>query len=118
MEKVQVVSMVASLALLAVVLHLIRKRHLREQYSLLWLLFCLLLFALSLSTRFLESAASLLDIRYAPALLFLAGIVVCFILILHLTVVVSRLTERMIRLTQELGMTQHRLEESNKGAEV
>jgi hypothetical protein len=116
MERVQVLSMALSLGLLIVVLQLMRKRHLREQYSLLWLLFCLILFVLSLSTQLLEGTAALLGVKYAPALLFLVGIMVCLVLILHLTVVVSRLTERVIRLTQDLGMTKHELDKFEQGA--
>nr|WP_255570279.1 DUF2304 domain-containing protein [Cohnella sp. CFH 77786] len=108
-------SMALSLGLLFAVLHLMRKRYLREQYSLLWLLFCLVLFVFSLNTRLLEGTAALLGVKYAPALLFLVGIMVCLMLILHLTVVVSRLTERVIRLTQEMGMAKHQLEQLEQG---
>lgn len=110
MERVQALSIVLSAGLVFAVFYLMRRRLLREQYSLLWLLFGLILFILSLSTTLLEGAASLLGVKYAPALLFLVGIMVCLVLILHLTVVVSRLTERVIRLTQELGMAKHQLD--------
>jgi hypothetical protein len=117
MEKVQWLSMVLSVLLFTAVVHFMRKRYLREQYSLLWLFFCVVIFVFSLSTRLLESTAALLGVKYAPALLFLFGIMVCLLLILHLTIVVSRLAERIIRLTQELGMATHRLDkyEQEKG---
>jgi hypothetical protein len=103
-EKVQVLSMLLSVALVLFVLHLIRKRHLREQYSLLWLLFGIIMFVLSINTGWLNRMAAAVNVFYAPSLLFLAGIILCFLLILHLTVVVSKQTERIIRLTQELAL--------------
>jgi hypothetical protein len=116
LEKVQVLSMVLSVILLVLVLHLIRKRYLREQYSLLWLLFCVIMFVFSLSTPLLQGTANLLGVKYAPSLLFLVGIMVCLLLILHLTVVVSKQAERVIRLTQELGLIRNRLEQIELGA--
>lgn len=104
MEKVQVISLVLSITLFLVVLRLIHRRYLREQYSLLWLFFGLLMFVLSTSTNWLNRLASVIGIYYAPSLLFLVGIILCLMLILHLTVVVSKLTERVVRLTQELSL--------------
>ena len=60
----------------------------------------------------------MLGVKYAPSLLFLVGILVCLMLILHMTVIVSRLAERVIRLTQELGLMRHELEKyENKNGE-
>jgi hypothetical protein len=104
MEKVQVISLALSIVLFWVVLRLIHRRYLREQYSLLWLLFGVVMFGLSLNTKWLKQLAAIVGIYYAPSLLFLVGIILCLLLILHLTVVVSKLTERVVRLTQELSL--------------
>lgn len=104
MEKVQVISLVLSIALVIFVLRLIHRRYLREQYSLLWLLFGVVMFILSTNTTWLKQLATTVGIYYAPSLLFLVGIILCLMLILHLTVVVSKLTERVVRLTQELSL--------------
>ncbi|MDB4866120.1 MAG: hypothetical protein JWR03_453 [Cohnella sp.] len=118
MEKVQIWTTGLSLALLIFVLQLIRKRYLREQYSLLWLLFCVIIIVFSLNTKLLNWTAAQLGIFYAPSLLFLVGIALCLLLILHLTVVVSRLMERTVRLTQELALMRHDLEKSEKGTDL
>jgi len=110
MEIVQMLSMVLSIIFVLVVLHLIRKKYLREQYSLLWLLFGLSMIVLSIGTSWLEWLAHLVDVKYAPALLFLVGIIFCLVLILHLTVVVSKLTERVVRLTQEMAILKNEQE--------
>ncbi|KIL37691.1 hypothetical protein SD71_03630 [Cohnella kolymensis] len=110
MERVQVLSLCLSVALIVFVLHLIRRRALREQYALLWLFFGLVMLVLSIKTSWLEWMAEAVNVFYAPSLLFLVGIVLCFLLILHLTVVVSKLTERIIVLTQEIGLIRNELE--------
>lgn len=114
MERVQILSMCLSFALILFVLHLIRRRILREQYSLLWLFFGLVMLLLSINTQWLEWLADRVNIYYAPSLLFLVGITLCFLLILHLTVVVSKMTERIILLTQEMGLVKNELEKYEK----
>lgn len=109
--------MAVSVVFLLIVFHLIRKKHLREQYSLLWLLFGLAMTILSIGTSWLEWLAEQFDVKYAPALLFLVGIIFCLVLILHLTVVVSKLSERVVRLTQETGLLRSELEQYRKHEE-
>lgn len=104
MQRVHIISLALSISIFVVVLRLIQKRYLREQYSLLWLLFGVVLFALSINTRWLDWLAQVAGVYYSPSLLFLIGIIICLMLILHLTVVVSKLTERVVRLTQELSL--------------
>lgn len=118
MEKVQWLSMFLSLALLVSVLLLIRRRQLREQDSLLWLLFGLIIFLLSINTAWLNRLAALVGVVYAPSLLFLVGITLCFLLILNLTVVVSKQSQRIVRLTQELGLLRGELDRTGKKEEA
>jgi hypothetical protein len=99
--------MLLSLSLILFVMHLGRRRVIKEQYCLLWLLFGVVMLVLSMNTGWLEHLASYARIVYAPSLLFLVGITLSFVLILHLTVVVSKLTERIVLLTQELGLMKH-----------
>jgi hypothetical protein len=93
-----------SLGFLGIVFHFIRHGRMKVQYALLWLLFGILMMMLSFSPSLLNRLAEAMDIHYAPSLLFLFGIMISLILILHLTVIVSNLSERVVRLTQELGI--------------
>ncbi|USB32954.1 DUF2304 domain-containing protein [Paenibacillus sp. YPG26] len=95
-------SVILSFLFLAIVLELVRHQKLKEQYSLLWILFGVLLFIISLNVRFIETIASWLGVKYAPAMLFLFGLLFCFAFILHLTLVVTKLSNQVLRLTQEL----------------
>lgn len=104
-------SLLFSVGFIFVILDLVRRQRLKEQYSLLWLLIGLGFLVVSSNTKVLEWMALLLDIKYAPAVLFLLGLIFSFALILHLTVVISRLTDHVLRLTQEITVLKTELSE-------
>ncbi|MHB8170673.1 MAG: DUF2304 domain-containing protein [Thermincolia bacterium] len=114
MFSVYFLAILFSLFFLVAVVDLVRRRRLKEQYSLLWLLVGFLMLFLSLSRVNLERVAALLDIKYAPAMLFLFGLIFSFILILHLTVVISKMSERLVILTQEFSILRQHLQEKQK----
>ncbi|MCP3774564.1 DUF2304 domain-containing protein [Paenibacillus sp. MZ04-78.2] len=93
-----------SLLFLIIIIDLVRRQRLKEQYSLLWILFGIALFGLSLNIRIVEKFANILDIKYAPAMLFLFGLLFCFVFILHLTIVISKLTDRVLKLSQTIAI--------------
>ncbi|MCL6549304.1 MAG: DUF2304 domain-containing protein [Alicyclobacillus sp.] len=105
------VSIAFSLFFIFFVIELVRRGSLREQYSLLWLAFGVVMLVFSASTRLLRLVAGWFGVYYAPSLLFLFGLICAFALLLHVTVVISRLTDRVVRLTQELGISQLRIAE-------
>ncbi|MDA8234510.1 MAG: DUF2304 domain-containing protein [Clostridia bacterium] len=114
MVNVYFLAILFSLIFLLAVVDLVRRRRLKEQYSLLWLLVGFLMLFLSLSRVNLEMLAAWLDIKYAPAMLFLFGLIFSFILILHLTVVISKMSERVVILTQEFAILREQLQEKQK----
>lgn len=105
---IYVLSVVLAFLFLLLVLELVRRQKLKEQYSLLWILFSAVLFIVSFNVSFIEWIAARLGVKYAPAVLFLFGLLFCFAFILHLTIVVTRLTAQVLRLTQELTILKER----------
>lgn len=93
------------------VLELVRRKKLKEQYSLLWLVISLIILVLAVWRDLLETLARLLRIAYAPSLLFIAGIAFSFALILHYSVIISRLSNQNVRLAQEVGILNKELKE-------
>lgn len=114
MSLIYLAAIVFSLFFIFFVIELVRRGSLREQYSLLWLVLGVLMLILSASRGLLERVASWFGVYYAPSLLFFFGLICGFALLLHVFVVLSRLTERVIRLTQELAITQHKLAETER----
>ncbi|WP_409342130.1 DUF2304 domain-containing protein [Paenibacillus sp. MBLB4367] len=105
-----------SLVFFLVTLGLIRKKKLREQYSLLWLALSGLMMLASLFPSGLDRVAGWLQVSYAPSLLYVLAIVAIMSILLHVTLVVSALTERTITLAQALSLCEeqlHQMKERN-----
>lgn len=100
-----------SLGFLIVVLEFVRTKKLKEQYSLLWLLIGAVMIILSLWRNLLNSVAHWLGIFYAPSLLFMAGILFSFALILHYSVIISKLHTQNVRMAQEIGILNKKIED-------
>ena len=106
----QAVVGLSSLGLTLVVLELIRRRTLKDELWLPWLVVTVTPLVMSFWIRPWAALAHWLGIAYEPALLFVLGILLCLGLILYLTVVVSSLMRQNLRLAQDVALVRHRLE--------
>ena len=114
MYRVDIVSIVLSTGLLCVIVELVRRRALSERYSLLWLLTGSVLIGLSVWRGALELVARALGIHYAPSALLLVAVGFILLILLHYSLVISKLTERTKDLTQQHAILAARLEELEK----
>jgi hypothetical protein len=106
---VSLAGVVASLTLLAVVFSLIRSRHLRERYALLWLLTGLVLLALSAWRGGLNTIAGWVGVTgYPPAVLFAVATLFFLLVLLHYSTVISRLADQNSLLAQRLALLEER----------
>lgn len=95
-------------------IELVRRNRLHEKYSLLWLLFSFVLIFLAAWPELIEKIAAFLDVKYAPSLLFLVGLVFLILYCLGMTISISKQGNRIIKLSQELAI----LKECVKGLET
>ena len=109
MTRVEVVAILGSLGLLAIVFELIRRKQLAEGYSLLWLLAAGALLVLSLWRELLVVLAHLTGIFYAPAALFVVAIGFVLLILLQFSVVISRLSQENKELAQQVGLLNWKL---------
>lgn len=107
-------SLVFSLSLFAFIIELIRRRKLQERYSLLWLVVALSMMVASLSGRLLDLLAKLVGIYYPPAALFLVGLLFVVALLLHFSLVISRMSEQNKVLAQNLALLENKLNEQSE----
>jgi hypothetical protein len=113
-STVQVVAIVVSVTLLAVVIELVRRRKLTEEYSFVWILCAIALLSLSLWRDLLHVVAHWLGVFYPPAVLLLVLTVFVFVACLYFSVVVSRQRQQIERLAEEqaiLAARQRELEQ-------
>lgn len=101
---VQFIAVLVSAALLLLVLELVRRRALSEEYSLIWISFSLVLLALALRRDLLHAVAGWLGVHYPPAVLLLALLLVVFVASLHFSVIVSRQRRQIERLVEEVAV--------------
>lgn len=109
--RIQILSIVASVLVIILIVHLIRKRRLREEYSIMWLIGSGVLIVFSVWRDLLDIIANLVGIYYAPTVLVLVGILFGALIFLHLTVVISKQTEQTKTMAQEIALLKARLEE-------
>ncbi len=103
-------SAVGSLVLTLILLELIRRRKLKDELWVPWLLVAIIPLVTSLWIQPCATLARWLGILYEPALLLGLGTLLSISMILYLTVVVSTLMKKNLRLAQEIALIQLRIE--------
>lgn len=103
-NRIQFFSITSSLFLFAFILRLVKRKRLKEEYSLLWLGFGLVFIALAFYKPLLDLVAGVLGIIYAPAALLLILITSIFFILIQFSVVISKLAEGNKNLIQEVGI--------------
>lgn len=103
-NRVQVFSIIGSLLLFIFILKLVKRKKLKEEYSLLWLAFGTIFIVLSIFKPLLEIVASIIGIVYAPAALLLILVISVFFILIQFSIVISKLAEGNKNLTQEVGI--------------
>ena len=93
LQVIDWVAIVGSGLILAGVCALIARGRLKPRYALLWLGAALFLVTISVWRDAIDTAGSLMEIDYKPALLFLAADMFLMSILLHLSVTVSSLTD-------------------------
>lgn len=112
--KTQLTGLFLSALLIIFILELVRRRQLREEYSLLWLLVGALTFILVLWKPAHLLIANAVGIYYPPSALFLLGLIFIVVLLLHFSTVISRLTEQNKELAQEIALLKYRVEKGKE----
>ena len=93
-----------ALLMLLLILNQVRRKQIREQYSLLWIFSAGVLVLAGLFIGQVDKLAHAIGIYYPPAALFLLAILVIFVLQFHFSTVISSLREQNKTLTQHVGL--------------
>jgi len=110
--KVQIIVGLLSIVLLLITFELIRKKRLREEYAILWLFTGAVVLILSLWPEFFLSQffAKLTGIFYLSAIVVVAFLFLLLI-VLHFSVVISKLTNQNKELAQSYGLLELEINE-------
>jgi hypothetical protein len=102
-NRARIAAVIVTAIMLGVVLELVRRRRLVERYALLWMTVALALLVLAIWNQLLNLASNAVGIEVPPNALFIAAFAVAFLLLLHFSVVTTRLSEETKILAQEVA---------------
>jgi len=110
MSSSLVLGLLGSVALVAVLVELMRRRHLREKYAVTWFLVAAGVLLLTVAPGLLTLAADVVGVEVPANLLFFAASMVLLILTLQHSYELGRLEERSRTLAEELALMRLDLE--------
>ena len=110
-SRLQLLAVIVTAGLFVIVFELVRRRRLLERYALLWLFSSAVLLGLSIWRGLLEELAAAVGIYYAPSALFAVAFGFVLLLLLHFSLVISRLAEQSKVLAQHVGLLRHEVAE-------
>ena len=109
--RAQVIAVVGCVLLFLSVLELVRRRRLKEEYSILWMVVSFGMGLLAAWGDLLLAITRLVGAYSANSVIFFSAILFLMGLVLHLTVRTSGLTEQNKDLAQEVALLSRRIEE-------
>lgn len=91
--------------------NLVRVRRLELKYALIWFLVGVLVIIFAANKHWLQNLSNFLGIELPINMLFFAGFIFVLMIIFTQTIVISNLTRRVKRLTQEVGILNKRIDD-------
>jgi len=110
-HRIEAVSVFACLALIALVFELVRRHEIKEKYSLLWFATGVSLLLLTLKRSWLASLADSIGVYYPPTALFLVLSFFMIMILVHFSMVITRLLSQNQLLAQKLALLETEVED-------
>jgi hypothetical protein len=102
------VAALAVVLVLGVIVELIRRHRLQERYALLWIVTGGVMLVLAIWRRGLDAFSDLIGVAYPPSALFMVAGLFVFVVLLHFSTVLSRLSEQNKTLAQRLALLEEK----------
>lgn len=105
MDRIQFFSIIFSVIVFSAIFWLVKRRKVKEEYSILWFATALVFLYMSLDRHAVDRLGDLFGIAYKPTIvvLMISGFIT--LVLVHITVVITRLTDQNKELIQELGLS-------------
>jgi hypothetical protein len=104
LSRIAVIAVLISTVLLLYILEMVRRRRLREEYSILWLAGSVIMLLFSLKRDWLAWASDAVGIYYPPSFLFFIGLLFILLILIHFSITISKLYQMNKKITQELAL--------------
>lgn len=112
--RIQYFAIGGSILLLMFLFFLIKRKRLKQEYSLLWLFFGILFLAVSIWKDLLDQFSEIIGISYPPAALFLILLMAIFVIMIEFSVIISRHSNWIRKMGQENGLLKNEIEQLKK----
>ncbi len=116
MSPVQLLAIVAAIALLGTVIELVRRHRLTEEYSLIWISCAVVVAVFAMQRHWLDIVATRLGIFYPPALLLLGLGGFVLLIALAFSVAMSRQRRQIDQLAEEVAILEARVRALDRAA--
>ncbi len=100
----RMVALIVSVGMLLLIIELVRRRKLKEEYSWLWLLTVSTILLLTVWFDLLKWITSLIGAMIPSSTIFMLAFLFLIFISLHFSVVISKLTNRNIELAQRYAL--------------
>lgn len=104
MTVIQIFTTIVNVVLLLMVFDFLRRERLKEKYSIMWVSAIVAIQLLILFHEWLNEFSLWVGVYYPPSLLFYLAFLFLFIIVLHLSLVVSKLTKQNQIMAQKLAL--------------
>jgi hypothetical protein len=102
--RIRILTIGGALVILLSVIELVRRRKLKEEYSVLWVLTAVLTLLISIWFSLLRGVTDAIGAISPASTLFFFGLLFSLVLLLHFSVRISSLERRLTSLVQEVGL--------------
>jgi hypothetical protein len=106
----QIFALFVSVLVFVFIVDMVRKRRLREEYSVLWLATSVLMFVLILRYKWLVSLTFVIGATTTTTTLFLFALIFLILLSVQFCIKISRLTDQVKNLSQENALIKLEIE--------
>ena len=113
-----IIAILFSVTLLVVIIQLIRRHRLREEYALVWLMAGAAILVLSVFGGLVRLLASLVDVSYPPTLVLVVGLLFALLILLSQSVTISGQANRLRDLAQTMALMERRLRQMEQAEET
>jgi hypothetical protein len=96
--------LIVGLGLFILVFELVRKKKLREELSIVWLVVSIIVALGSVLDKIIDPVAKMLKIHYPPVFAFMLVILILIISQLYFSIVTSDLKDKVKKLTQQIAL--------------
>jgi hypothetical protein len=108
-HRIEIVALVGCLGLLGMIFELVRRKKIKERYSMLWFCTGVSVLVLSVKREWLEKFSAMIGVYYAPSSLFIVLSGFMILILIHYSMVISQLLAQNQKLGQKIALLEAEL---------